>query len=92
MTVEHKLVVGLDDVTAVTFECTVENCHGRATVSPDHAEIPSECPACHRAWNVSTKSEEVASPYYNFVKGLVKIRTLLANGARFRILLEFTAP
>jgi len=35
---------------------------------------------------------ELASAYKTFIDSLVKIRTLMENGAPFKILLEFSEP
>jgi DNA-directed RNA polymerase subunit RPC12/RpoP len=89
VTFENRIVVGLDDIKAVSFEC--KRCQSRLTVSPDKMELPIECPACRVRWVFTTGSYNAvsASPYENFVTALGKIRTLLANGAPFTILLEF---
>jgi hypothetical protein len=94
MTVERKIVVGLDDIQAVTFECG--KCHSRITVPPDDIrDIPCQCARCGQPWLVSEPSryETIADPAVNFTKGIQTIRTLVQNKAMgFRILLEFPEP
>jgi hypothetical protein len=43
MTIERKIVVGLEDLKALIFECrAVEKaCKSRVSVSPDQARIPA---------------------------------------------------
>lgn len=89
MTFEHKIIVGLDDINAVVFDCN--KCHTRVSVAPENITIPSQCPKCGQIWireNLENY-QAVASPYTNFVNAIGKIRTLLENGAPFRILLQF---
>ena len=45
MSIKRKIVIGLDDVSAVMFECLNAECKGSAIVStsPDAAWIPDQC-------------------------------------------------
>jgi hypothetical protein len=52
MTVEHRLLFQLADITALTFECAKEGCGARLslvpdTVSPDKVQ---RCPRCAAYW------------------------------------------
>jgi hypothetical protein len=89
MTIEHRIVVGLGDIKAVSLECN--KCHTRITLIPDGIEVPPQCPKCGKIWISGDPSgyQAVASPYVNFFAAIGKIRTLLENGAPFKILLEF---
>src|ERR1022692_1810663 len=59
MTVERKIVVGLDDIQAVSFEC--EKCHSRLTLPPDKiGEIPQRCEQNRSAWQ--RRSVDVFGP------------------------------
>lgn len=91
MTFENKIVVGLDDIKAVTFECA--KCKTRLTLLPDMIRIPAHCNQCGQEWlngNPNTY-DAVASPYVNFIRGIGEIRTLQRNNPPFKILLEFEA-
>lgn len=93
MTVEHKFVVGLDDIKAVIFEC--RQCRTRVSMPPSDARIPRQCPAepCGSVWimgqpaGVISDFEGSTSAHLNFVSAIGHIRK--RNGAAFRILLEF---
>jgi hypothetical protein len=46
MTFERKIVVGLEDIKAVSFAC--EQCQFKLTMSPDDVKkIPEHCPSGH---------------------------------------------
>src|SRR5881396_2951767 len=53
MTLENRIVVGLDDIKAVTLECTDQDnkkCCARFSSSPDMIQIPKNCPQCNATW------------------------------------------
>jgi hypothetical protein len=93
MTLEHKLVVGLDDIKAVVFEC--RQCGTRVSMVPADVRIPNQCPtgACASVWimgkpaGMTSEYEASTSAHLNFVSAIGYIRK--HNGAAFRILLEF---
>ncbi len=94
MTIEHKIVVGLDDIKTVIFEC--KQCRTRVTMSPDEIRIPLKCPkenCVSRAWIVGSPSgltseyEGSTAAHINFVEAIGYIRK--NKGAAFRVLLEF---
>lgn len=90
MTFEHKIVVGLNDIKAISLECN--KCQTRITLAPDGIEVPLQCPKCGKIWitgDPNAYQKIVASPYVNFFTALATIRTLLENGATFKILFEF---
>jgi len=90
MTFEHRIVVGLDDIKAVSIECN--QCHTRLTMSPDSIRIPPHCQQCDSVWIVGdpTNYTAVTMPQLNFVNAISQIRKQLEkNGGGFRILLEF---
>ena len=93
MTIERRIVVGLQDVKAVTFEC--EACHSRITMNPDRArDIPEQCAECKKKWapHGFGMSGTAMSPFLNFVEALAKLRIIGTNTAGFSILLEFEEP
>ena len=96
MTIERRLIAGIDDIKGVCFECL--GCHARNTVLPDDIRaIPSECPRCHKAWTPFRPVQEVptaVSPYVNLAESIERIRVLMKEGVAqgFRLLLEFEEP
>ncbi len=89
MTIEHKIVVGLDDIMAVTFECN--QCHSKLTVPPDKIKLPQDCRQCGAEWfsGVDMPYPTGGSPYSSFIRALTTIRSQLKDRMPFRILLEF---
>lgn len=95
MTFERTIVVGLDDIKAVTFECKA--CKARTTILPDSLrELPRACNSCNAVWRVDplitnvTTSGPAATA---FVQAIVTMRILIReNKDAFRILLEFAEP
>ncbi|MGD0471556.1 MAG: hypothetical protein ABSA54_24535 [Terriglobales bacterium] len=89
MTFENKIVVGLNDIKAVIFECS--NCRARICVSPDKVQIPKECPSCNKGWRSAEKQSFLSdtSQEMNFIDALAKLRVLETKPLPFRILLEF---
>jgi protein-arginine kinase activator protein McsA len=95
MTIERRIVVGLNDIQAVSFECN--KCFTKTTVPAEKLRgVPETCPSCNAVWIARQFSQqnhvEMASAYKTFTDSLVKIRTLMENGAPFKILLEFSEP
>jgi hypothetical protein len=94
VTFEHKIVVGLEEIRAISFEC--HQCKTRLTVSPDDIRaIPTACPHCNFSWRLP-KDEQAGppgSPPKNFAFGIkeLKIR-FTAEVIGFTILLEFDEP
>lgn len=88
MTFENKIVVGLDDIKAITFECN--QCRARLSLSPDSVHIPRRCHNCENVWIVGNPTEVTStSSLVNFVDSISRIRKQLESGAPFRILLEY---
>lgn len=50
MTVEHRLLFGLADIRAITFECV--QCGIRLSIAPDKLKVTDvgKCPTCARQW------------------------------------------
>jgi hypothetical protein len=95
MTVERKIVVGLDDIQALTLECI--KCTARLTVSPDGISgVPRQCNRCNADWLIPNDTAVVSEPFTLFATSLGKIRELLKTYKKeklgFRILLEFKEP
>lgn len=103
MTVERKLIVGLDDLQRVIFECRnpKNTCRSRVSVAPDEEKIPSHCPSCGLEWvRYPLSALEVSGTIFTqFVQQLAKARRMLMEKSavpeaapRFCILLEFDEP
>jgi hypothetical protein len=92
VTFEHKIVVGLNDIKAVIFECANAKCRARLSVFPDKIQIPAKCQNCNEAWIDHRERKSFlddSSQQTNFIKALSNLRMLEENGAPFKILLEF---
>ncbi|MGI9103576.1 MAG: hypothetical protein ACR2IF_14150 [Terriglobales bacterium] len=91
MTFENKIVVGLEDIKAVIFEC--RKCQTRVSVKPDEVRVPYKCPnpTCGQQWQPDYDEHVPAhkSPYLKFCTALSQCRAPQHNGAPFNILLEF---
>jgi len=97
MTVERKIIIGLEDIKAVLFKCTA--CDSRMSVvtkADEPIRIPHECHNCHRTWSLlePAQYEHVGSPFVNFTSSLTKIISHWNDGVKtgFRILLELEEP
>lgn len=91
MTFERKIIVGLEDITAMSFQCL--KCPFKITVSPDNVgEIPTKCSAGHD-WFLGEKIGEVLSPVETFMKSVGRLRmTFNQKALGFKVLLEFDEP
>jgi hypothetical protein len=93
MTVERKIVVGLDDVKGITLACS--RCDYRITISPEtDIELPRNCPRNHR-WVIGepSGSDPRKSPFNGLIASIRMIRELIPqNTLGVRILLEFDEP
>ena len=93
MTREQRLVVGLEDLTALIISC---KCGMRLSMSPDKISIPEKCPngECSAVWGgkpshqVTTEREEWSAANLDLVDVIKRVRANQAKGT-FRVLLEF---
>src|SRR5208337_5016845 len=93
MTIEHKIMVGVDDIKAVVIAC---RCGIRVSMSPDNIRIPENCPGpdCGAVWSgkpsheVSSDHEVWASANLNFAAAIQQMRKHFKNST-FKLLLEF---
>ncbi|HEY0702622.1 MAG TPA: hypothetical protein VGD60_07630 [Candidatus Acidoferrales bacterium] len=93
MTFERKIVVGLEEIRAISFECY--KCKSRLTVSPDDIrDIPAACPHCNFSWRLPPDADVgPASPPKNLAVAIKEIRIRFgADVIGFKILLEFDEP
>jgi hypothetical protein len=91
MTVERKILFGLDDIKAISFQC--DSCKYRITMSPDEVrDLPRNCPNGHR-WIVGEQQAKTFPPIQMFSDNLVTLRKLAEQKVLgFKILLEFDEP
>ena len=94
MTVERRLVVGLGDIRAVTFEC--KSCSARLTLAPDKVDPDglTRCPSCGTTWWTTPTSGKVMTPnsrIFTFLSAIGPMRELQAE-IGFTLLLEFDEP
>ena len=99
MTSERRIVVGLGDIRAVTFEC--KSCGVRVSYQPDDSHlmpVNTNCPACNEDWwTTSTTRGSVfgtqADIVANLLTGLQGVRKLAdQKSVGFRLLLEYDEP
>lgn len=90
MTIEHKIVVSLVDIKAISFECEGESCIYRVTVSPDNPiELPMHCPHGHK-WIGGQPESTLYPPLLKFTQTLAQLRELSKQKVLgYRILFEF---
>lgn len=95
MTIERRLVVGLDDIKAVTFECL--KCKARTTI-PSGAvrEIPRVCNSCNELWrtqDIATLVTTSGPAAQAFIESVRTMQIMIREKKdQFRILLEFDEP
>jgi len=94
VTFERKIVVGLEEIRAITFEC--HKCKSRLTVSPDDIrDIPIACPHCNFSWRLPEDPSAVPSGSLPkaFAFGIRELKIRFgADVIGFKILLEFDEP
>lgn len=85
MTYEHKIVVSLDEIRAVVFECNT--CKSRTAISPANLlAIPENCPNGH-LWQRTGLGHTGA-----WVTSLKHFSDPVYEKSGFKILLEFEEP
>jgi hypothetical protein len=93
MTSERRLLFGLDEIKAVTFQCT--RCSGRVSIAPnDVAHMPDSCPLGHR-WDFYTTAGQhgPSGRLVTTIKAVLELEQQpTANGVGFVVRLEFEEP
>jgi len=93
MTIERRIVAGLEDIKAVIFECA--KCGSRVCRPPDRiGEIPFHC-ECGQQWRQSSPiPPSLPEPHIDrFIRAIPIVRTInRENPLGFRILFEFEEP
>lgn len=96
MAIERKLIVGIEDIKALVFECN--SCLSRLSVAPAHLTMLTRCPQCNREWSLLDPFErldQVISPFANFASSVERLRSLTKQAtevAGFRMLIELEEP
>ncbi|MHB8411148.1 MAG: hypothetical protein ACYDDI_04285 [Candidatus Acidiferrales bacterium] len=95
MTFEHKIMVGLDDIKSISYQCN--DCGARLTFSPDKIHNPPEfCYQCSKKWWNGENPQPGfigKSAFLKLLEAIKDIRTLYKeNAVGFKIILEFDAP
>jgi len=96
MTIERRIILGIDDIKAVTFKCST--CHARTPVAINSLrEVPQQCNSCQAIWwrsndfatHVSTSGPAGTA----IVQAIRTFATMIRDGQdTFRILFEFEEP
>ena len=85
MTYERRIVVSLDEIKAVVFECG--QCNSRTAIAPDKlTSIPENCPNGH-LWQSIGLAHTGA-----FINSLRHFKDPIYEKAGFKIFLEFEEP
>ena len=96
MTVERRMIAGIDDIRAVTFQCS--SCKTRITIPADSLrEVPRQCTSCNALWWRGDEFATHVSTSGPAAMALVQaIRTLAImirdNQDAFHIFLEIEEP
>lgn len=96
MTIERRMIVGIDDIKAVTFECS--KCTGRIPIAISSLrDVPQQCPSCNEVWwrinDFSTHVTTSGPPAMAFIQAVRVFAAMIRDKKdTFRILLEFQEP
>jgi len=103
VTIERKCVIALNDIKAVSFECTSSSCGARLSISPENINrtgigraIPFRCPSCNEEWRDKSpaqieKGMMMTAPE-EFIAALLKLTDKNCRVYGFRIFLEIEQP
>jgi hypothetical protein len=96
MTVERTLIVGFDDLKAVSFQC--KNCGARMSIQAKVLrDVPLACGSCNARWRTVGAGQgqgmTAESAATGLIESIVMLRVLIReNQDLFRVLLEFEEP
>ena len=91
MTFERKIIVGLEEIKALVFQCN--ECEARTVIPIGKlSSIPTECPTGH-SWDANAAPDSPKSPYFAFMFSLKRLMDpQYEKAARFKIFLELEEP
>jgi len=72
MTVDHRIVISLDEILSVTLECV--NCGARLSSDPDKPQMLYQCP-CKQPWHFGENEDAMA--FKRLLRALADARALL---------------
>lgn len=77
MTREHRLVLSLDEITAVRWECP--HCHAAITYAlTESIRLPAEaCPACNADLDGRVDATEAAQAFVQALKGIRRATSVI---------------
>lgn len=86
MTIERKIVVGLEDIQEVRLKCATEKCNERVAILTKQGVVSGSCRHGH-AWKITDKS-----PLHTLLLALAEPQKMqeTAKEAGFSVLLEFS--
>jgi hypothetical protein len=96
MTVERRMIFGIDDIRAVTFQCS--SCKTRITIPADSLrEVPRQCTSCDavcwRGDEIATHVSTSGPAAMAFIQAIRTLATMMHEKKDgFRILLEIEEP
>jgi hypothetical protein len=96
MTLEHRLVVGLDDIRAIVFECQHKGCGAKLTrtLGTIKSDWFHQCPACRGEWLSGNEANNVQMPTSSqliLLRALEKAHQAEIEGALVHIRFELDA-
>lgn len=69
MTIEHSLIVGVEDIRGIQIECA--SCKARVTRSPDKPfTLPNACGSCGTSWPVSFGDDSATTKLIRLIAAL----------------------
>ena len=95
MTIEQKLIMGVDDMRAMRVECG--GCPAALSFSLDETvRIPEACPACSERWidAFNRSGQETAAAVSHFITALKQLRRVRSElkGEPITVRFEFNVP
>ena len=85
MTIEKQIVLGLEDISAIRFECGQCGNSARWVAGKDSDEMPNACPFCGKDWR--GKSNDL----WKWAKQLAALSQDEEKRADFRVKIEASA-
>ncbi len=93
MTVERNVVVSIEDIRALIFECKTKDCARLTLLLSAITKFPDKCPTCGVSWLTEPRTvsgERVPTGIKSFIEALDIIRK--NPPANVQVLFEFAEP